>query len=275
MIARGLAACAAAAAFHALAATPVAFVADVTGSATIEGDGRLVFLAELEPGTRLFLGTGARAAITFARSGREFDAVGPGEFVVTPDELRAEKGASPVRRDVPALSDPATVMRAARSATASLRMRSIRPPDAGSNASALRYPVDTRIATLQPSLRWDAAQGARDAKVILRDEAGKQVWSANATSTPVKPPMKLSAGTRYTWTVMTQRGALGEAQFETLPAETLAKAERSKAGARSFPERVLHALLLQDVGASQDAQAAWDELARERPDLPELARLAR
>ena len=48
------------------AGPPVAFVADIRGSATIEGNGRLGFLAELSPGTRLLLGTGAMATITFA-----------------------------------------------------------------------------------------------------------------------------------------------------------------------------------------------------------------
>jgi hypothetical protein len=37
----------------------------------------------------------------------------------------------------------------------------------------------------------------------------------------------------------------------------------------------MHAFVLQDVGATQDAKEAWSALARERPDLPELAVLAR
>jgi hypothetical protein len=54
------------------AAAPVAFVADIRGSAMIEGDGRLGFLAELSPGTRLLLGSGATASIAFVSSGAEF-----------------------------------------------------------------------------------------------------------------------------------------------------------------------------------------------------------
>jgi hypothetical protein len=274
MIPRSVAAFAVAIAAHAFAAAPVAFVADVSGSATIAGDGKLTFLAELEPGMRIFLGTGARAAITFARSGREFAAAGPGEFVVTADEVRADRGAAPARRDVPPLSDPSTIMRAARSATASMRMRGAQPREAASPEGLLQYPVGTRVATLQPAFRWSDRGGLRAVKVVLRDESGKQVWAGPASAASLTPGVKLSAATRYTWTLMTPGGIVGEAQFETLPAETLARAERSKAGAHSFAGRVLHALLLQELGASQDAKAAWDELARERPDLPELARLA-
>ena len=46
------------------AADPVAFVADLKGNAMIEGNGKVVFLAELAPDTRLLLGTGASLAIT-------------------------------------------------------------------------------------------------------------------------------------------------------------------------------------------------------------------
>ena len=91
----------------------------------------------------------------------------------------------------------------------------------------------------------------------------------------VPESLKLSPATRYTWTLMTPQGAVAEAKFETLPAEAVARAEKSRAAARSFSERVLHAFLLQDLGATQDAREAWAVLARERPDLPELAALAR
>jgi hypothetical protein len=274
MILRVVAAVAAAVALHAAAAMPVAFVADVSGAATIAGDGPLDFLAELEPGTRLFLGSGAHAAITFARSGREYTATGPGEFVVAAEDLQAERGTAPVRREVPALGDAALVARVSRSATASLRMRGVHP-QAASSESALEYPVDTKVATLQPMLRWNAADGARDAKVTLRDEAGRDVWSGKTSGATIRPAVKLSAATRYTWTVMSSRGVVGEARFETLAAQPLSRVEASRASARSFSERVMHVLLLQELGAAQDAKSAWGELARERPDLPQLARLAR
>src|SRR6185295_17185071 len=59
-------------ALGAQAAEPVAFVADLRGNATIEGDGKLVFLAELPAGTKLLLGTGATVAVTYAATGSEF-----------------------------------------------------------------------------------------------------------------------------------------------------------------------------------------------------------
>lgn len=254
-------------------AANVAFVADIRGNATIEGNGKLNFLAELAPGTRLLLGSGAAASITFAATGSEFTIVGPGEYLVTPAEVKVEKGLAPVKRTVMKLPDPGVIARVSQAATASVRMRGVTVPAPA--ATVLEYPVDARVATLRPVLRWKGDMSTDGVMVRVEDAAGKEVWKAKMQPNTAPASLKLSPATRYTWTLMTPKGTLAEAKFETLPAEAVARAEKSRAGARSFPDRVLHAFLLQDLGAQQDAREAWAALARERPDLPELAALAR
>jgi hypothetical protein len=182
------------------AAPPVAFVADIRGNATIEGDGRLNFLAELGPGTRLLLGSGASASISYAATGAEFTIGGPGEFLVAPAEVKAEKGKPPKKRMAASPPDPAVVSQVSKSATASLRMRSLAP-------AAAPAPPEPRLADL--------------------------------------------------------------------PADARARAEKSRAAARTFTDRLNHAMLLQQLGAGHESRQAWADLARERPDLPELAALAR
>lgn len=252
------------------AAESVAFVADLAGNASIEGDGKVTFLAELQTGTRLLLGSGSTVAVTYASTGNEFTVRGPGEFVVGPAEVKAEKGSAPTKRVVQSLQNTAVVARVSQTATASVRMRSVKPD---ATAGGLQFPVDTRVATLQPVLLWRGAAG--DAQVIIKDANGKEVWKGSGQPGTVKPSVKLTPAARYQWTVMTSQGALGDAQFETLSAEAIAKVSKARAGAKSFSERVVHALLLQDLGATQEAREAWGALARERPDLPELAGLAR
>jgi len=257
----------------ALAADPVAFVADLKGNATIEGDGKVAFLGELAAGTRLLLGTGAQVSVTYAASGNEFTLTGPGEFSILPGEVRADKGAAPKRRSVASL-DPGTVARISRTATASLRMRGLSAPARA--AAALEFPVDTRVTSLQPVFRWRAPPAPPQATAVrIFDAGGKEIWNGWAGADSVKPGIKLSPEAQYTWTVMTSSGVLGEGRFETLSAQAMARAEKSKASARTFTDRVLHAFLLQDLGASQEARQAWAALSRERPELPELAALAR
>jgi hypothetical protein len=263
----------AAIALAARAAGPVAFVADVTGNATVEGDGTLVFLAELAAGTKLLLGSGAAVAVTYGASGTEFTLKGPGIFRIDERDVQVEKGSRPARRNVATLSDPGIVARVSSTATASLRMRGV--PPATPAGSPLEYPVDTRVTTLQPLLRWKHDPAMEGAQVSVSDADGREIWKGDAKRGSVRPPVKLIPATAYRWTLTTPHGAAAEARFETLPAPLLAKAERSRAAAKRFPERVLHALLLQDLGASQEAREAWAALARERPDLAQLAELSR
>ena len=255
----------------AYAADPVAFVADISGNASVEGEGKLNFLAELKAGARLLLGTGATVAVTYASTGTEYTVRGPGEFVVGSTEVKAEKGGAPTKRVVTSVRDKAVIARVSQTATASLRMRSF-PVDR--SKGALRFPVDTRVATLQPVLLFGADMPA-GSEVTLTDASGKAVWKGEAKPGELKTGVKLSPATRYHWTVMTPKGKLGEGQFETLGAEDVKKVAKSQAAARGFSDRVMHALLLQELGATQEARDAWAVLARERPDLPELAGLAR
>jgi hypothetical protein len=253
-------------------AAPIAFVADLRGNATIEGDGKVEFLAQLSAGTKLLLGTGATVAVTFAGSGAEFTLQGPGAFVVTDNEVRTETGAVPAKRMVTKIGDPAVLSRVSRLATASLRMRSAAPSAPG--ASVLEYPVDTRVTSLQPTLKWRGERLKEGYLVSVADAAGKEVWKGTSQPAMIKTGLKLAPGMRYTWSVATPKAAVGTAQFETLSAEAAARLPKSRP-AGSFAERVSYALLLEEVGATQEAREAWAALARERPDMPELAALAR
>ena len=270
----GFGAWALAAALAALAAlaSPVAFVADIRGNATIEGEGkRVTFLTELTAGTRLVIGSHAGATVTYATTGAEFTMSGPGLFLVGPQEVTAERGPAPRRRNVSALTDPGVVTRAAQAATASLRMRGLAT---SAPAALLEYPVATRVATLQPRLRWKGVDG-ESYTVAVQDAAGRDLWKGKGSAQGTAPAVQLAPASRYSWTISGSRGSAGEAHFETLPAEAIRRAEASRAAARSFPEKVVHALLLQELGAEQEARATWGALARERSDLAELTALAR
>jgi hypothetical protein len=253
------------------AGQPVAFVADIQGSATIEGDGNLAFLAELAQGTRLLLGSGAQASIAYAATGAEFTIVGPGEFRVSDREVTAERGAQPKRGKVAALGSHAIVAKAAQSASASLRMRSIAPV---APESIMEFPVATRVSTLKPTLRWRADRAHGEYTVLLKDAVGKEVWRGRNARGNVQAAIMLEPASRYTWSVAGAKGGSGSAEFETVSADAVKRAD-ALARPKSFSDRVVRALLLQEIGAQQEARQAWAQLARERPDMPELAALAR
>jgi hypothetical protein len=254
------------------AADPVAFVADFRGDVVMNGTGRPPFLAELLPGTKLVLGKDGSAAVMYVVSGEEYSLKGPGEFVVTKEGVKATKGAAPTSRSPAIKASAAVLVQTSKSATASLRMRSASAPKAGRGGAL--YPVDARIATLQPTLRWSGEPGATYV-IAVATAAGREVFRGPARGDSLRLPVRLEPGGSYAWTCAAGDKPLAQARFETLPGEAIAAADKARAAAKSFPDRVLLALSLQDLGAAQDAKEIWAQLASERPDIPELAGLAR
>ena len=252
------------------AADPVAFVSDTKGDVVVDGIGRPPFLSELLPGSRLVLAAGAGAAVMYVVSGEEFSFKGPGEFVVTLDGVKAERGSEPLRRTAANRISSAVMVQTSKAATASLRMRGA-PVLPGARRGPV-YPVNARIATLQPTLRWIGEPDA-EYSVVVSSEEGKEIFRGNARGPSLRLPSRLAAGRSYSWAY--SGAARGEARFETLPTEAIGVADKARAGAKNFADRVILALVLQDLGAAQDSREVWIKLAAERPDIPELAGLAR
>lgn len=258
--------------FVAGAADPIAFVSDLKGDVVMNGAGRPPFLAELLPGSKLALGPESRASVMYVVSGEEFSLKGPGEFVVTKQGVKATKGAAPSSR-IPGLRASASVLvQTSKTATASLRMRGA-PAPKGERAGPL-YPVNARIATLQPTLRWTGEPDIAYS-VVVTSLAGKEVFRGSTRGPSLRLPSRLVAGQGYAWSYSAGDAAPGDSRFETLPSDAIASAEKARAVAKTFADRVLLALILQDLGAAQDAREVWAQLAAERPDLPELAGLSR
>jgi hypothetical protein len=85
-----------------------------------------------------------------------------------------------------------------------------------------------------------------------------------------------SSPTRNTCGCELRRSELGAGKFRTLPLDTIQQVGARKPSERAdFTDRVMYALMLQDLGAVQEAQELWSKLSKERADLPELAGLAR
>lgn len=258
------------------AADPVAFLSDLKGDVILDGQSRPAFLSELLPGSKLSLSKDATAAVMYVVSGHEYTLKGPGEFTVGKSVVNATKGPAPLKRTSALRANPAIVVQTARSATASLRMRSLPPATNPERViSGPLYPANALVATFQPTLRWAGEAKDGGFTIVIASFDGKEVFRGRSRITSLKIPVKLAPGVRYAWTVSTGDQRLGEALFETMPVAAIQSAEKARSAARSFSDRVLVAMYLQDLGANHDARELWGELARERPDSPEIAALAR
>ena len=268
-IQRALAILGSLASLAAFSADSVAFLTNLKGEVTVDG-AKARLLTELSRGQKVAVPKDAQASVMFIASGKEYPLRGPGEFVVKDVELAAASGPAPAARATEWRASAKVLGQVGQTSAASVRMRSVAPPKA---VSPLLFPTQGNVATLQPTFRWTAAGPAEVTLSVVGEE--KPVHAAKASGNSYRVPAKLKPDTEYAWSVRVAGNDVGSARFRTLPAEAIQAAEKRKPAERAeFSDKVMYALMLQDLGASQEAQEQWSKLSKERADLPELATLA-
>ncbi len=264
------------AASSAFAADGIAFITNLKGEVAVDGNPRPQVLSELSRGQKVVVGKDSQATVMFIASGKEFTLSGPGDYLVKDAEIAAASGAPPSARTTEWRASSKVLVQVAQTSAASMRMRSVAPART-EPAARLVFPTQGNIASLQPTFRWTSSEpkGAFDVvlSVVGQD---KPVHLGKASGTTYRVPARLKPDTEYFWVVNAGGSELGTGKFRTLPAEAIQKVERRKPAEKAeFSDRLLYALLLQELGAAQEAQEAWAKLAQERSDLPELAGLAK
>ena len=275
-----------------VASPGVAFITDIKGDATL-GTGKAALMAEVGKGARIVCVKECQVGVMYLVSGKEFTLKGPGDFVVGDAEVAAKIGPPPKVRETQWKVSAQTVNQAAQTSNASIRMRSLGSTgnvkgdpkdDIKQPAERLLYPLQTSVATLQPAFRWTAsnARGPFDFELKAAGATTRSVYKAKSSDTAIKLPnsVKLQPDAEYSWTVKMGNAAastdVGTGTFKTLPAQSLELAQRRKPGDKAeFSDWLLYGLTLRELGATQDASAVFGKLAKERPDVAELAALAK
>lgn len=257
-------------------AEPTAMVTDLQGAAVKSGGGRLTILAELGAGAQLELEAGARMTVAHFASGRQFDLDGPGSFRLTAAGVEGAGGGRVTARAPLAAAFRDVSLRPARIAQASISMR-------GSTDDVLIRlvsPVGTWVLEDRPVFRWQPIAGVASYRFQLTDNTGRVLHETGASDPSAVLPesIRLQAGETYAWqvdaTLPDGRVADGWTEFGIAGTDRRERIEATRPGkGASFGDRVLFALMLDDTGLRETADAVWGELARERPADPRLRAL--
>jgi hypothetical protein len=253
----------------------VGFVTNLKGDVSIDGSARPALLSEIGKGQKISVSRESALSVMYAASGKEYVLKGPGEYVVKDTEIVAPNGMPPVVRTTEWRTSTKALESVAQTSAASVRMRSIAAAKAP--AQVMLFPTSGRVATLQPTLRWrsDAMPGSVEVAVYVPGEE-KAVHTGVAADGSYRLPISLKADTEYVWTLATAGQEVGSARFRTLAADALQKVDAYRPADRAeFSDRVLFAIMLQEMGAREEARDTWMRLSQERADLPELASLAK
>lgn len=261
----------------ALAAEGIAFITNIKGDAAVDGNPRPLLLSELARGQKVTVGRDSLVSVMYITSGKEFVLKGPNDFLVKETEIASAAGTPPATRETAWRTSNRVLAQAAQTSAASVRMRSAAPPKPAETPPALPFPTNGAVATLQPTFRWRASDPrAQGEFTLLVAGQEKPVHVAKAAGGTYRVPAKLRPETEYAWSVASSGSEVGAGRFRTLSTEALAQVEKRRPAEKAeFSDRLLYALMLQEMGATQEAQESWARLAQERGDLPELASLAR
>ena len=262
-------------------AAGIAFITNVKGDAKTESV-KLTLMSELNKGQRIACVAECTVGVMYLQSGKEYVVKGPGEYLVGDNEVSAKIGVPPTMRDTPWRVSSQTVVQVAQTSSASIRMRGVTSavkPEEKVELEHLLYPLQTKVTTLLPVFRWtsDNPKGPFEFELVAPGD-GKPLYKAKTTSTTVKLPntVNLQPDTEYEWTVKSGGKGLGAGRFKTLHAASMDLTQKRKPEDNAmFSDWLLYALTLYDLGAEQDAHEVWSKLAKERPDLPELMKLAK
>jgi hypothetical protein len=261
----------------ALAAEAVAFISNLKGEVALDGTKRPTLMAELSKGQTIKLGKDALLSVMFIESGKEFPLTGPGKWVVNSNDIRASDGTVPAARQTEWRTNSRVLVQVSQSSSASIRMRRIGPAKAEDKA-ALVYPTHGKVSTLQPTFRWNTGGAASpfEFNIALSADRSSPLIKSKVEGDSYHLPVTLKPDSEYAWRVTATDTEIGSGVFRTLSEDALSQAENRKPRDKAeFSDRLMYALMLQEMGATQDAQEIWSTLARERADLPELAALGK
>ena len=253
----------------------IAFITNIKGEVSVDGNMRPALLSELGRGQKIVVGKDSQASVMYIASGKEYVLRGPADYTVKDTEITGSAAMPPVTRDTAWRTSNKVLAQVAQTSSASVRMRSIGKPKL--DEPKLIYPTQGSVATLQPTFRWRAEDKAPGELMLIAVGQEKPVLLAkSAGGTYRMTTTRLAADTEYAWTVSVAGNELGTGKFRTLTPDALAQIERRRPSERAdFSDRLLFALMLHEMGAVQEARESWARLAQERSDLPELASLAK
>ena len=266
-----------AAATAAFGADGIAFITNIKGDISVDGNVRPVLLSELARGQRIVVGKESQASVMYIASGKEYILRGPADYTVRDTEISGSAAMPPVTRDTAWRTTNKVLAQVGQTSAASVRMRSIGKPKAPDEMKLI-YPTQGAVATLQPTFQWRADDPRVQGEfMLLAVGREKPLHLAKAAGGSYRIPAKLLApDTEYAWTVAVAGNELGSGRFRTLAPDALAEVERRRPAAKAdFSDRLLFALMLHEMGAVQEARESWARLAQERGDLPELAAFAK
>ena len=251
----------------------IVMISDLSGVALLHGrKAPLTLMEEVPPEQAVTLKDGARITFVNMRTGAESSFAGPGKFKL--DGNGEAKGMAPKHRHLVAALQGAVHLRPGALGQASVVMRAV----PGAQAMS---PAGPWSLSPTPEFRWQSAGAKAIYHFKLQDPQGQVVFELTQEDCAIQVPEHLAMAddTAYAWVLETrlpdgtQTRRSGQLTVLPKPVREQLQAARPSLDA-PFSERLVFAALLEQQQLHQEAQVFWKSLAKDRPDDPNLAKIA-
>ncbi|MDR3370881.1 hypothetical protein [Rhodoferax sp.] len=261
-------------------AQAVAVVTDVKGVVvfTPERGGKpVVLLSELANGADILLEKGATLSFVYLQSGTEFQLRGVAHITLGATEPQSVSGASAILRSSAVAAETARLQTTnGRVVLGGMVMRGL-----GMERLKLLEPTG-KVLSARPSFFWTLPGGATSVKFALRDEGNDKLLlstTVQGSQLVLDDGLQLQPGVNYVWTVTLEQPGVNSlsrsSYFSLASPQERERMEALRPGPQSpFSDRLIYASLLEQGRFLSASRKLWQQLADERPDLPELRTLA-
>lgn len=259
-------------------AQAVAVVTDVKGAVAFASGGKPVaLLSELATGADIQLDKGATLSFVYLQSGTEFQLRGPARITLGATGPQSVAGASAILRSSVVAAETARLQTTnGRVVLGGMVMRG-----PGLDRFKLLEPTG-KVLGVRPTFAWTLPPGNARVQFELRDEGSdKQLLSTTVSGSQLvlDDSVQLQAGVNYVWSLTLEvpgaNSLVRSSYFSLSSPQERERMEALRPGPQApFSDRLIYASLLEQGRFLSDSRKLWQQLADERPDLPELRSLA-
>lgn len=256
----------------------VGIVLDMQGSGTSLENGaqkKLQLLTYLKRDSQINLEEGAKASLSLYSTRSVYRLTGPAVIDIGRDKVTVVKGSPAVVKSM--AEKLVAAAETSKLLTGAIRMRQIPP-----RITVVTPENGAVLLNARPSFTW-ASSAASGFEVKLQEYGGEQIATEKRSSSDwtLAPEMNLKNGQEYRWTVTMISETDGKpytakGSFSIGSKEQIAAFENLKPSTDApIEEWILYAATLQSSNVLHEAKIAWQNIAKQRPDLEKVQEMLR
>lgn len=254
------------------ASEAVAMITDLTGNASLTSNGeqkKCEILMSTFSGDEIRVEANSKLTLVYFKSAKEYTFPENTIININTEAPENKSGSKATTRDLEVAKNMKLLADEDEYNQAAIVFRGTRKKP----KIKLVSPVSSKILSSQPMFEWQPLEENLQYRFVLTDDSGRTVIETlvNGTNFKLLPENRIVDSVLYSWQVEARlsTGAIysNSTNFSLIDKEELEKVNRlrPKDGA-TFSERVVFAMLLEQMGVRGEARGYWKILSVERPD---------